>query len=303
MSSSPSSPRAQEAASGPVAPWRMSADDWKGILLGVYHDFNDDRIMAIAGGVVFYALLAIFPAITAFVSLYGVFADPSTVAAHLALVQELLPAGAYSIFQDQADRAAENGAAQLGLTSLLALLFAIWSANTGTKAIMDALNVVYNQTETRSFLKFNLVSMVLTLGTMAALMLALGAVVVLPLLLAAFGVGSIGNLEFLRWPLLLVLILAGLAVLYRFGPARKQPHWSWFSVGAVVAAASWIATSALLSWYLSNVANYNAIYGSLGAVVGLMIWMWVSAIVILIGAALDAQIAQRARANMKTGTR
>jgi membrane protein len=273
----------------------MSADDWKAVFVGVYHGFNDDRIMAIAGGVVFYALLAIFPAITAFVSLYGVFADPGTVAGHLALVQELLPTGAYAIFQDQADRAAESGAARLGLTSLIALLFAIWSANTGTKAIMDALNVVYNQTETRSFLKFNLVSMVLTLGTMATLMLALGAVVVLPLLLAAFGVDSIGNFELLRWPLLLALILTGLAVLYRYGPSRKQPHWAWFSVGALAAAAGWIATSALLSWYLSNFANYNAIYGSLGAVVGLMMWMWVSAIVVLMGAELDAQIAQRGR--------
>ncbi len=275
----------------------MSAADWKAIAAGIFHQFNEDRLLAIAGGVVFYALLAIFPAITAFVSLYGLFADPTTVAEHLSLVQELLPSGAFSIFQTQADRAADSGAAQLGLTSLLALLFAIWSANTGTKAIMDALNVVYNQTETRSFLKFNVVSMVLTLGTMAALMLALTGVVVLPLLLAAFGVESLGGLEYLRWPLLLALMLAGLAVLYRYGPSRKQPHWSWLSVGAVAAAAGWIGTSALLSWYLSNVANYNAIYGSLGAVVGLMMWMWVTTIVVLIGAELDAQIAARARAN------
>jgi membrane protein len=297
MSASPPSAPEAHTASGPVAPWRMSAADWKAIGAGVFHQFNEDRLLAIAGGVVFYALLAIFPAITAFVSLYGLFADPTTVAKHLSLVQELLPSGAFSIFQDQADRAANSGAAQLGLTSLLALLFAIWSANTGTKAIMDALNVVYNQTETRSFLKFNFVSMVLTLGTMAALMLALTGVVVLPLVLAAFGVDSIGDLEYLRWPLLLVLILAGLAVLYRYGPSRKQPHWSWLSVGAVAAGASWIGTSALLSWYLSNVANYNAIYGSLGAVVGLMMWMWVTTIVVLVGAELDAQIAERARSN------
>lgn len=184
---------------------------------------------------------------------------------------------------------------QLGATSIFALLFAIWSANAGTKAIMDALNVVYGDREQRSFLKFNLASLVLTLGAMTATLVALGAVVVLPLLLAAFGIGFIGQYEILRWPLLLGVVLFGLAVLYRFGPSRPQPHWTWLSLGAALAAAAWLGTSALLSWYLSNVANYSAIYGSLGAVVGMMIWMWVSSIIILLGAEFDAQIARELR--------
>jgi membrane protein len=272
-------------------PW----SGWRAVLGRVYAQLNDDRLLAIAGGVVFYALLALFPAITAIVSLYGLFTDPTTITAHLALVKELLPSGAFDILQQHANRVAERGTTGLGLTSLAALAFAIWSSNTGTKAIMDALNVVYGEKESRSFLKFNAVSLVLTLGAMAALLVALGAIVVLPLLFAAFGIGFIGAFEMLRWPLLLALVLAGLAMLYRFGPSRRPPHWHWLSTGAVAGTLGWLASSALLSWYLSNFANYDAIYGSLGALVGLMIWMWVSTIIILLGAELDSAIARQLR--------
>lgn len=276
----------------PASALQIPAAGWKAIGLRVFKKFNDDRLMSIAAGVVFYALLAVFPAITALVSFYGLFTDPQTITAHLELIKELLPSGTFDLLQSQATRVADRGTMQLGTTSILALLFAIWSANTGTKGMMDALNVVYGDSEQRGFVKFNLISLVLTLGAMAATLLALGAVVVLPLLLAAFGIGFIGQYEMLRWPLLLVVVLGGLAVLYRYGPSRCQPHWSWLSLGATVAAAAWLASSALLSWYLSNFANYNAIYGSLGAIVGMMIWMWVSSIIILLGAELDAQIAR-----------
>jgi membrane protein len=268
-------------------PWTA----WKSILARVYQQFNDDRLLSIAAGIVFYALLAVFPAITAFVAFYGFFSDPTTIAGHLEALQDVVPASAFGILSEQVNRAA-SGTMQLGLTSVLALLFAVWSANSGTKAIMDALNVVYGEREQRGFLRLNFVSLLLTLGTMAALLIALAAVVVVPLLLAAFGVGVIGHLEMLRWPLLLALVLAGLAVLYRVGPSRPQSHWSWLSMGTVTAAAGWLATSVLLSWYLSNFANYNAIYGSLGALIGMMMWMWISSIVVLLGAELDAQIAR-----------
>jgi len=284
-----------DSGAGPSNALQISLSGWKIILGRLYEQFTGDRLLAIAGGVVFYALLALFPAITAFVSLYGLFTEPSTITAHLALVEELMPSAAFNILREHANRVAERGTTQLGLASVVALLFAIWSANAGTKAIMDALNVVYGEKESRSFLKFNVVSLILTLGTMAALLVALGAVVVLPLLLAAFGVGFIGELEMLRWPLLLALVLAGLAVLYRFGPSRRPPHWSWLSTGAATAAVGWLASSALLSWYLSNFADYDAIYGSLGALVGLMIWMWISTIVILLGAELDSEIAREVR--------
>ena len=226
---------------GVTSAFKLPASSWKAILLRVYHQFNDDRLLAIAAGVVFYALLAVFPAITAFVSLYGLFSDPTTVTNHLAVLQELVPASAFGILQEQANRAADGGTMSLGLTSIVALVFAIWSANSGTKAMMDALNVVYGQREERGIVKLNGISLLLTLGTMATLLVALGAVVIVPLLLAAFGVGFIGQLEILRWPILVVLILGGLATLYRFGPSRQQAHWSWLSIGAATAAAGWLA--------------------------------------------------------------
>lgn len=280
-----------------ISALQLPASRWWAILKRVYRQFNEDRILAIAAGVVFYALLAVFPAITAFMSLFGLFADPSTVVNQISDLKGLIPGGAFSILQDQIIRAGSGGTASLSLTSILALLFAIWSANSGTKAIMDASNVVYGEKEERSFFKLNLVSLLLTVGAMATLLVALGAVVVLPLLLSVFGVQSAGYIGLLRWPILLVLILSGLAALYRFGPSRRQPYWSLLSIGACAAAAVWIASSALLSWYLTNFANYSAVYGSLGALIGLMIWMWVSAIVILLGAELDAEIAREIHGN------
>jgi membrane protein len=266
------------------------AAQWTAILWRIYNKLNDDRLLAIAGGVVFYGLLALVPALTTLVALYGFFADPSTVASHLALVQNVMPAAAYGIVQDQVSRAASIGKTQLGLASLGGLLFALWSANSGTKAIMDALNVVYGEKEKRGFMRYNLLSLALTLGTIIALVLILAAVVAVPLVLAAVGIDSISGLAILRWPLLLALVLAGLAVLYRFGPSRSEHPWRAMSVGIISASIAWLASSALLSWYLANVANYNAIYGSLGAVIGLMLWMWISTIVILLGAELDAEI-------------
>lgn len=280
-----------------ISPLQLPASRWVAILKRVYQQFNDDRILAIAAGVVFYALLAVFPAITAFVSLFELFADPSTVVQQLSDLKGVIPAGASTIIEDQISRAGSSGATSLSLTSIFALLLAIWSANSGTKAIMDASNVVYGEKEERSFIRLNLVSLLLTVGAMAVLLIALGAVVVLPLLLSAFGVESAGSIGLLRWPILLVLILGGLGALYRFGPSRRQPHWSLFSIGACAAAVAWIGSSALLSWYLTNFANYNAVYGSLGAVIGLMIWMWISVIVILLGAELDAEIAREVYGN------
>jgi len=154
------------------------------------------------------------------------------------------------------------------------------------KAIMDALNVVYEEKEKRGFIKLNLVSLAFTLAGIAALLLALGAVVVLPLAFSFLGLQNVTDLLFrlARWPLLLMLVILGLAVLYRYGPGRREPRWQWISVGSVFAAIAWLIGSALFSWYLSSFANYNATYGSLGAGIGMMMWMWISSIVILFGA-------------------
>ena len=160
------------------------------------------------------------------------------------------------------------------------------------KAIFDALNVIYDETEKRSFVRLNLVSLFFTVCEIAAAGLAGALVVVFPLLLAAFGMSGIDLpfIAYLRWPLMFVLLILALAVLYRYGPSRRRARWRWLSIGSVLAALAWLAVSALFSWYLGNIANYNATYGALGAVIGLMMWMWLSTIVILVGAELNSEI-------------
>lgn len=169
------------------------------------------------------------------------------------------------------------------------------------KAVIDALNVVYDEQESRSFIKLNLASLALTIAALGAVLIIAGAVVVMPLLLQRAGIGEQATvlLSFGRWPFLALLLLFALAVLYRFGPNRKPPRWQWLSVGAIVAAVLWIAGSSLLSYYLANFGDYNATYGSLGAVIGLMTWFWMSAIVILVGAELNSEIEHQAVVTQK----
>jgi membrane protein len=277
---------------GSTAPWQIPWAGWKDILWRTYQQINEHRLLAVAAGVAFYGLLALFPAITAFVSLYGLFAKASTISAHLSVMAGILPSEAFDIFQEQVNRLVSKGEARLSFGFVLGLSLALWSANAGMKAIIDAINVVYDEKEARGFIKLNLVSLAFTVAAILSLLLAMGGVVVLPLVLGYVGFGAESEmlLSLLRWPVLLAMIIFGLAVLYRFGPSRREPRWQWLSVGSVFAAVTWLASSALLSWYLAHFANYDATYGSLGAVIGLMMWMWMSAIVILFGAELNSEI-------------
>ena len=275
------------------APWQIPWRGWKDILWRTYQQIGEDRLLAVAAGVVFYGLLALFPAVTAIVSLYGLFANAATISDHLSMATGILPSGAIDIIREQVARLASKGDAKLGFGFILGLGIALWSANAGMKAIIDALNVVYEEKEKRSFIKLNLISLAFTLGAIAALLLALGAVVVLP---APAGMARLrdpdrdlrSNMRAGR--ACSVLVILGLALIYRFGPSRREPRWQWLSIGSVFAAVAWLGSSALLSWYLGNFAHYDATYGSLGAAIGMMMWMWVSSIVILFGAQLNSEI-------------
>jgi membrane protein len=269
-------------------PWK----GWKDILWRTYVRTGEDRLLAIAAGVVFFGLLAVFPAITALVSSYGLFANPSTIGANLQSLALLLPEGSFQIVQDQIARVLDKGNATLGATFLFGLGLAIWSANAGVKAVIDALNVVYEEREKRSFIKLNLLSLAFTCSGIAALLLMVSAVVAVPLALDHVGLAPESQflVSLARWPLMLVILLGALGILYRFGPSRREARWEWLSAGTLAAALLWIAGSSLLSWYLSNFGNYNATYGSLGAAIGLMMWMWMSAIIVLCGAELNSEI-------------
>ncbi|MBA4034290.1 MAG: ribonuclease BN [Bradyrhizobium sp.] len=274
------------------APWQIPFAGWKDILYRTFQQINEDRVLATAAGVVFYGLLAIFPAITALVSSYALFADPSTITDNLRSLSLMMPDGSFGIIQDQVGRVLSKGSVTLGWTFLIGLAMAIWSANAGMKAILDALNVVYEEDEKRSFIKLNLVSLSFTVAALAGILIMVSAVVAVPLLLQGLGLGTRAELIISvgRWPILAFLLLFALATLYRYGPSRATPRWQWLSVGAILAVVLWLAGSAILSWYLANFEDYDATYGSLGAAIGLMIWMWMSAIIVLCGAELNSEI-------------
>jgi membrane protein len=275
---------------------------WIDVLRRTYARADQDRLLATAGGVVFFGLLAVFPAITALVSFYGLFADPSTIGSNLRTLALMLPEGSFQIVQDQIARVLEKGNTALGATFLFGLALAIWSANAGVKAVIDALNVAYEEREKRSFIHLNLLALAFTSGAIAALLLMVGAVVAVPLALDHLGLAPESRIiiSLGRWPLLFAILLATLGILYRFGPSRRAVGWQSLSVGAVVAALLWIAGSALLSWYLSNFGNYDATYGSLGAAIGLMMWMWMSAVIVLLGAELNSEIERQTAAGLPT---
>ena len=281
--------RGRDADTPTHIPWR----GWKDILWRTYEEISADRLMLIAAGVVFYTMLAVVPAITALVSLYGLFAKASSINEHLNFLAGVMPGGAYELISEQIVRIAANSDGKLTFAVALGLGIAVWSANAGVKAIFDALNVVYDEDEKRSFIKLNLISLTFTLAAVIVLLLAIASVVVLPLVLAYLGFAAerqAGFLPLLRWPVLFIVVMFGLSLLYRFGPSRRNAKWRWVSVGSVFAAFAWLAVSVAFSWYLSKFADYNATYGSLGAVIGLMMWLWLSITVVLVGAELNAEI-------------
>jgi membrane protein len=272
-------------------PAEIPAKGWKDIAWRVYAGIQNDRVLLVAAGVTFYALLALFPATAALVSLYGLFADPSTISEHLRLASGFLPEGALEVVGDQVKRIASQKGT-LGITFMGTLALALWGANAGTKAIFDALNIIYKEREERSFVRLTLQSLLFTLGAIALMLVALAGIVVVPVVLKLLGIPEASGpslLSLLRWPVLFLLILFALACLYRYGPSRTEPQWRWVTWGSAIAGAIWIGGSLLLSWYVSNFGTYNATYGSLGAIIGFMVWMWLSTIVVLVGAEINAE--------------
>ena len=272
-------------------PTEIPAAGWKDILLRTYRDVGENRIMLVSAGVTFFALLAIFPAIAALVSLYGLVADPATISEQLGSLQGILPQGALDIVGEQVTRLNEKGSTTLGFSLFLGLALSVWSANGGMKHIFDALNLVYNERESRGFITLNLVSLGFTAGALVFLVLALAGVVALPVALNFIGLGEgAWWLSQLRWPILFLAVLVSLALLYRYGPSRDAPRWRWATPGSALAAFLWLAGSLLFSWYVANFGKYNQTYGSLGAAIGFMTWIWISTIIVLLGAQVNAEM-------------
>ena len=273
-------------------PGEIPAKGWKDILWRLYEEMNKDRILAVAAGVTYFGILALFPAITALVSMYGLFADATTINEHLGTLSGFLPGGATEIIGEQVKRITEHDEGALGFAFFFGLALALWSANAGMKAMFDALNVAYDEEEKRSFIGLNLRSLAFTLGTIVFVLVALGGIVVVPVVLEFVGLGPAAEwiLWIVRWPVLLAIVGLMLALLYRYGPSRDEVEWKWITPGSAVAAVVWIVASMLFSWYVANFANYNETYGSLGAAIGFMTWLWLSTTIVLVGGELNAEI-------------
>src|SRR3984893_4230129 len=273
-------------------PSQIPAPGWKEILLRVYYSILENRILLVAAGVTFYSLLAIFPGITALISIYGLFADPAAVASHLDAIASVAPGGAIDVLREQMTRLAAQGGTTLGVSFLVGLAISLWTTNSGVKALFDALNIVYGEEEKRSFLKVNAITLLVTLGMIVFTLLTLATVVALPVALSYIALPGVTDflIKSCRWPILFLLVTLALAVLYRYGPSRTEPQWRWVTWGNVSAAIAWLAASALFSSYVASFGSYNKTYGSLGAIIGFMTWIWLSVIVVLVGAQLNAEI-------------
>ena len=271
-----------------TAPETIPPLGWRDILWRVLEGILADRILYTSGGVAFFTLLAFFPAVATIVSLYGLVTDVSTIREHLTLLESILPDGAIKLIGDQM----AHIAGQRGTLSSVFFIVALWSANSGVAALFDAFNVIYKEKERRSLLRLYGTTFLFTFGWIAFMLAAIGAVIVVPLVLTFMGMSTPAErlLSILRWPVLLIVVILGLAALYRYGPSRRSAKWRWVTWGSTVAAVLWILTSMLFSWYVASFESYNRLYGSLGAGIGFMVWIWLSVVVILIGAELNAEM-------------
>ncbi len=261
----------------------------------VFLSFSRNRLVANSGSVAFFGLMAIFPAIATIVSLYGMFADPHTIASHLNLLKDVFPQSVIGLIRDQIMRVAGHSNSVQNLTFLGSFLIALWSANSGMSALFDALNVVNGEREKRSLLRFYATTLAMTCAAVVFMVVALAGVVVLPIVwnFAGFHSSLDKLLDWLRWPVLFVSDTIALDILYRVGPSRIGGRWRWMTWGSVLATFAWLGASILFSWYVAAFDSYDRVYGSLGAVIGFMTWIWVSVLIVLVGAALNAELERR----------
>jgi membrane protein len=283
-------------------PSEIPKSGWRDVLLRTKDQISDDHVSMVAGGVAFYGLLALFPGIAAMVAIWGLLFDPQQVEQQIAGMSGLLPQDAAAIVTEQARKVAAGGTG-LSLAAIGGILFALYSASKGMKALIEGLNIIYDEEEKRGFLKLNLVALALTLAVMVAMLVALGLIIVAPALLGSLGLGSIVQtlVDLLRWPVLFVGVMLVLAALYRYAPSRAEPRWRWVSWGAGLATAVWLVGSVGFSIYVSNFASYNETYGSIGAVIILLMWFWLSAFIVLLGAELNAEMEHQTERDSTTG--
>lgn len=290
--SAPTAPaEAHRASYSAKAPTAFGISGWWRVMRRTAGTMGQENLSLIAAGCAFYALLAIAPALGALTALYGLFADPSDIARHLEALEEIAPPAAYEIVQEQASALSSTGRRALGIGSLAALLFAVWTARLGVRALMTGVEVAYREPSARGFLKQTAITYILTLSLVILGAVTLGAIVGVPAILAFVPFGDTVSIaaSVLRWPLGLIAVLLGLGMIYRYAPDRRSAKPSWLTPGAIVAVLLWLGGSIAFTVYLARFANYNETYGTLGAVAALLMWLWLTAMATLIGAVFNAE--------------
>jgi membrane protein len=274
------------------APLQIPWYGWKRVLRRTAREIVSDRISLVAAGCAFYGTLALFPAISMLVSMYGLVFDPVTVEPHLQALQTLLPAPAFHLIEERVHELVTRPQMALTMSLVLSTAVTLWSAATGTKSMLSALNLAYEERERRSFLHFQLTAFTMTLIALLGAAVGLAMLVGLPAAMAFLGLTDNMALQLQIASLagLLVFVVLALGLLYRFGPSRAAARWQWVTPGAVVATVLWLVVSVLFSFYVGHLSSYDAMYGSIGAVVGVMMWFYVTAYVVLLGAELNAEL-------------
>lgn len=284
-------------------PGEIPPRGWWQVLRRVWGEAFSDRISIMAAGCAFYALLALFPAISVLISLYGLWFDPTALEAQLEGARTLLPATAYDLVAQRVHALAAKGTTTLTWGVALGVLFALWSASAGTKALIVSLNAAYEEKEKRSLVRYQLTALLFTLCGVVGVAVALAVIVGLPALLQLGWLGPMAQLatSAVSYLLLVGFIMLGLALLYRFAPSRREAHWRWVTPGSAVAAGLWLLASFLFSFYVANFASYDSMYGSLGAVVAALFWFYISAFVVMLGAELNAELELQTKRDTTAG--
>jgi membrane protein len=284
-------------------PGQIPPRGWFAILRRAMAEVKEDNVSLLAAGVAFYAMLAIFPAIIALVTVYGMVADPAEVESQVGEFAKSLPSGADQLITEQLNNVVNAGEQALSVGLALSLLAVLWSVSSGVQGLVKSLNLVYDERETRGFLKLRGLSLLLTLGAIVVAVVALALIAVFPAMIDDLGLGQAGELaaSIGRWVILALLVLVALAVLYRYAPDRANPRWRWVSWGAVVALVLWLLGSFGFSWYVDSFGKYNQTYGALAAVIILLLWLYLSAFAVLLGAEFDAEIERQTARDTTTG--
>jgi len=284
-----------------ASPRHIPQQGWKDILNRTRKEVAEDQVPLVAAGVTFYTLLALFPGLAAFVSLYGLFADPAEAYRQLRILAFIVPAGVMDFLADQMIRLAQGDKGGQSLGFILGLLASIWSANGAVKAIITGLNIAYEEKEDRPLVTRTLISLAFTVGFLAFVILSVALIAAPPAVEAVAGPQMAAALSWISWPILAALLTVGLALLYRYGPSREPVRWRWITWGSGGVVAFWLLGSMLFSVYVGNFAHYDKTYGSLGAAIGLMMWIYLSAMVVLAGAELNSEIEHQTAVDTTTG--